>query len=152
MRPVHHVMISGGVSTLFAIWVESVWAIGACFLSGIFIDLDHHFDYMISRKELPLSYKKLLDFLEKDHSTKLYLFLHSHELLLLFWMAIFYFSLGEVWIGVAVGFTTHILCDEIANPFRPLAYFLTYRIKHQFNRKMLFKESFFDNVPSAKTH
>ena len=146
MRPTHHVLISGGVTLVFALWVKSTWALAACFLSGIFIDLDHHFDYYLARKKIPLNFKKLVDFCHDDHESKLHLFLHSYELLLLFWLSIIYFSLGAVWVGVAVGFTVHILCDEIANPLGPLSYFLTYRIKHNFNRKMLLKKGYYDQI------
>ena len=143
MRPVYHVIVSGGVSAIFALWVKSKMAILACFLGGIFIDLDHHLDYFLVRKELPLSYKKLVNFCEKDQGA-LHLYLHSYELLILMWICIYCFSPADIWVGIAVGFTTHIFCDELANPFRPMAYFLTYRIKHKFNRKMLFKEEHFN--------
>ena len=140
MKPTHHVIISGGVSIAFAFWVKSWTAVCACFLSGIFIDLDHHLDYFLERKELPLSYKKLVDFLENDHRSRLYLVLHSYELIALLWASIFYFQLNAVWLGAAIGFTTHIFCDEIVNPLRPLSYFLTYRVKHNFCREMFFKK------------
>ncbi len=146
MKPTHHVIISGGVSAALAIWVKSPPAIMACFLSGIFIDLDHHLDYWLERKELPLSYKKLCDFCHSDYESKLRLVLHSYELLILLWVSIYYFSLSTVWVGVALGFTTHIICDEIANPVRPLAYFLTYRIKHNFNRRKLLKKECFYTI------
>jgi len=146
LRPTNHILISGGVTLVFSLWVKSTWALGACFLSGIFIDLDHHFDYLLEKKEIPLSYKKLVDFCKYDHQSKLYLFLHSYELLLLLWLSITYFSLGAVWLGIAIGFTTHIICDEIVNPGRPLSYFLIYRIKHNFNRKMFFKKGYYDGI------
>jgi len=120
MRPTHHVMISGGVTLVFALWMKSTGALAACFLSGIFIDLDHHFDYLLEKKEIPFSYKKLLDFCHNDKNSKLRVFLHSYELLILLWVSIYYFSLGPIWLGVAVGLTTHILCDEFANPLKPL--------------------------------
>ena len=146
MRPTYHVMISGGVTLVFSFWVKSTGALAACFLSGILIDLDHHLDYYLARKELPLNFKKLFDFCHDDQQAKLHLFFHSYELLFLLWFSIYYFSLGAVWLGVAVGFTTHIICDEIANPLRPLSYFLTFRIKHNFSRKMLFKKGYYDGI------
>jgi len=146
MRPTYHVMISGGVTLVFALWVKSTGALVACFLSGIFIDLDHHLDYYLAQKELPLNFKKLVDFCRDDQQSKLHLFLHSYELLFLLWFSIYYFSLETVWLGIAVGFTMHIICDEIANPMRPLSYFLTYRIKHNFSRKMLFKKGYYDEI------
>jgi len=149
MKPTHHVMLSTGVSAVFASWVHSWEAILACFLSGIFIDLDHHFDYLIIKKELPISYKKLLDFLTTEHDKKLYLFLHSYELIILLWFSIFVFHLSTVWLGVAVGVSTHIFCDELANPFKPMAYFFVSRMKVGFNRRAMFKEEYFKNDPKS---
>jgi len=146
MKPTHHVIISGGVTLIFALWVKSTGALAACFLSGIFIDLDHHLDYYLARKELPLSYRKLVDFLKSERQSKLYLFLHAYELLFLLWFCIFTFSLGTIWVGMAVGFTTHIICDEIFNPLKPLSYFIIYRIKHNFSRKALYKRRYFDRI------
>lgn len=140
MRPTNHVILSGSVTAVFAIWVKSWGALGACFLSGIFIDLDHHLDYYLAKKELPLSYKKLVDFCRNDHQSKLYLFFHSYEMLFMLWGSIFMFHLNETWIGVAIGFTIHILCDEIFNPIKPMAYFLTYRLKNKFHRKCFIKK------------
>ena len=147
MKPINHVIISGGVTAAFAYWVQSLPGVIACFLSGIFIDLDHHLDYLIVRKKIPFSYNKLVDYLKNDHKAPIYLFFHSYELLALLWLGIFYLNLDVVWLGIAVGCTTHILCDEFANPLRPLAYFLTYRIWHKFNRKMFFKKGHPDAGP-----
>jgi hypothetical protein len=144
MKPIYHVIISGGVSAIFAVWVRSWSAVLACFLSGIFIDLDHHLDYYLVKREIPLSYKKLVNFLRNDHDSKIHLFLHSYEFIVLLWLSIFFFDLSVVWTGVALGFTMHILCDEFANPLRPLAYFLTYRIKNRFERKRFFKKGYRD--------
>ena len=142
MRPTNHAIISGGVSAIFAIWAGSWGAVFACFLSGIFIDLDHHWDYYLAKKKIPFSYKKLVDFLRNDHESKIHLFLHSYESLILFWISIPLFDLNIVWVGVAIGFTTHVLCDEVANPMTPLSYFLIYRIKNRFDRKFLFKKEY----------
>lgn len=141
MRPTYHVMISGGVSAVLAFWIQSWGAVWACFLSGIFIDLDHHWDYWLIKKELPLSYKKLVDFSRNHQERKMYLFFHSYELIFLLWVSIYYFDLNLIWLGVAVGVTTHILCDEFTNPMKPLAYFLIYRMRNRFQRKLLVKKS-----------
>ena len=139
MRPTHHVLISGGVTFIFSFWVKSTGALLACFLSGIFIDLDHHVDYFLARKEITFNYRKFVDYFKNDRRSKLYLFLHSYEGLCILWFCIFYFSMGNIWIGIAIGFTTHMICDEIFNPIHPLSYFMTYRVKHKFNRKAFYK-------------
>ena len=139
----HHVIISTVLTTMFTIWFKS-WSGGlACFLSGIFIDLDHNLDYLIWKRKLPISYRKLIDFLKDDHDAKLYLFLHSYELLAALWFCIFYLDLNELWLGMAVGLTVHMACDEYYNPLRPLAYFLTYRFSRGFNRRKLFKKGYY---------
>lgn len=140
MRPISHVLISGGVTAIFSLWARSWTAALACFLSGILIDLDHHLDYFLARKKLPFNYKKVVHFLMNENYPKVKVFLHSYELIALWWVAIFVFGLNYVWKGVAIGFTTHILCDVFANPLKPSSYFLTYRILNRFERERLFKK------------
>ncbi|MBN1870295.1 MAG: hypothetical protein JW847_06970 [Candidatus Omnitrophica bacterium] len=144
MRPINHVLISAGVTAIFSVWVRSWTAIGACFLSGIFIDLDHHLDYYLAKKKIPFNYKKLDHFCKKEREAKIYLFLHSYEFLALLWVTIFLFKLNVIWIGIAVGCTTHVLCDEVANPLRPLSYFFTYRFLIGFKREYFFKKGYRD--------
>jgi hypothetical protein len=142
MRPISHVIVSSGVTAILSVWVKSWDALAVCFLSGIFIDLDHHVDYFLARKEIPFSYRKLVDFCWNDHSAKIFLFLHSYELLITLWISIFVFDLNRIWVSAAIGMTIHILCDEIANPLRPLAYFFSYRAKNRFDRKYFFKKGY----------
>jgi hypothetical protein len=142
VKPIKHVIISSGVSAVFAIWARSWGAVVACFLSGIFIDLDHHLDYFIAKREIPFSYKKLVAFLKSDGYLKIYLVLHSYEVLFLIWACIFLFDLNVVWVGIAVGATAHVFCDEFANPLKPLCYFLTYRAINRFEPKSFFKKGY----------
>lgn len=135
-------MISGGVTAFFAIWIRSWGGIIACFLSGIFIDFDHHLDYWLLNKELPINYKKLVDFFENQRMSHVMIFFHSYEVLSLMWVCVFLFDLNVIWLGIAVGCTTHVLCDEIFNPIKPMAYFLTYRIVNRFQRNHFFKKKF----------
>jgi len=146
MKPVHHILISGGVTAVLSIWIKSSGALLACFLSGIFIDLDHHLDYFIAKKRIPLSYNKLSEFCHNEHGAKLYLIFHSYELLAVIWICIYGWSLGNIWVGVAVGMTTHLFCDEFANPIKPMAYFFTFRLKKNFTRELLLKKEFFDGT------
>jgi hypothetical protein len=45
-----------------------------------------------------------------------------------------------MFIGIALGMTTHVLLDEIFNPLRPFAYFTTVRWAHGFRQEKLFKK------------
>lgn len=146
MRPVYHVIVSIGLSGLMVYWFRS-WAAGvSCLLSGILIDLDHHLDYFFIRKKFPLRYRQLLDYCEKDPCGRLYLIFHSYELLLLFWMSIYYFRLNEIWIAAALSASVHLLCDQMSNPFKLLAYFFIYRFKHGFERKEILNDDHSDGV------
>lgn len=140
MSPTSHAVISAGTSAVFWYATGSVPGAIVCFLSGIFIDLDHHLDYWLNKKELPLDYKKLLYFSEVEKEGKPYLFLHSYELLALLWIAVFYYGLGPVWSGLVLGLSVHMIADQICNPVRPLAYFFIYRLKHGFHRGKLLTE------------
>lgn len=139
MSPVNHVIISGGVTAVLSLWVRSWGALWACFLSGILIDVDHYLDYFIHRKAIP-GYRKLVDFLRHDHRSRIFLFLHSYEILALIWLSVFLFDLSPVWLGIAIGSTVHVFCDEIVNPIKPMAYFLSYRFKNKFDRKCFLKK------------
>ena len=146
MKPVYHGLISGAFSIVLLVWFNSWHMALTCFLGGIFIDLDHHIDYFLAKKEIPLSYTKLFNFGAYDKHAKLYLFFHTYEALIFFWLAIYYFHLNDLWLGLAVGLTTHMICDQFANPLRPLGYFLIYRLKHGFERKYILKEDYYAQI------
>jgi hypothetical protein len=146
MRPSQHVAISGIITIgFFAVtksWVGSL----ACFLSGIFIDLDHVLDFWIAKKKFLFSYEELYAYFAQERQGKLYLLLHSYELLALFWLAIYFLHLDVLWLGVAWGLTTHMIADQITNPLRAFGYFLVYRIKHGFAKESLFRREFYQQL------
>ena len=148
MKPSHHVVISAAVTSLFALWVRSWPALAACFLSGILIDIDHHLDYWFNEKKFPFRYRDLVEFcsIENKNRGKLYLIFHSYELLFLFWWAVLYLQLGVIWLGMAIGLTVHMLFDQLFNPLKRFAYFLTYRILVGFKRENLFDPSRYQKV------
>ena len=45
-------------------------------------------------------------------------------------------------VAAVIGFTQHLLFDQITNPVKPLAYFLTYRAKHSFSTQCLLKDEY----------
>ncbi len=70
---------------------------------------------------------------------KMYLILHSYELIALLWIAIFVFSLPKIWTAAAIGMTQHLLLDSFTNPLTSLAYFMTFRIYKGFRLKSIIK-------------
>lgn len=146
MSPKGHAVISAGLGGFLGAWLNS-WEAGlACFLSGIFIDLDHHLDYFLANKKIPLTYKELYDFGCFTTTAPLCLFLHGYEWLIILWVLVYYGLLGSLGLGVALGTTAHLLCDQFTNPIRPLGYFLLYRIKHQFKRKDILRDEYFQKI------
>jgi len=142
MKPTTHAFVSLGTSALFWLSVKSPLATVVCFLSGVFIDIDHHLDYFIAKRRIPWRYKDLVDYFEDINSGKLYLVLHSYELLFLLWMGIYFLMLNDIWLGLAVGATVHLACDALVNSFRPMTYFMFFRIKNRFDRKRLFTQEY----------
>jgi hypothetical protein len=138
MKPRHHAIISGGLAAGLFWWLHSWGAALACFVSGIFIDVDHHLDYFLNRKKVPLDYQELHDYCINDRAGKIYIIFHSYELMVIFGFGIYHFQLNAVWLGAVLGVTIHIICDQLANPLKPTAYFWIYRQYFGFQRKHLF--------------
>lgn len=140
MKPAQHVVISGGIGLVLAWWIQSAAAGLVCFLSGVFIDIDHYLDFYLAKKKFPRRYKELTDFCDRDNEDrgKLRLIFHSYEFLVVLWLAVSYWHLNELWLGLAVGLSQHLVCDQMTNPFRPLAYFWVYRLKYGFQKEYIF--------------
>lgn len=140
-----HIKFSLAISILLLLWWKSLFYSTISFLAGILIDLDHLLDYYVHKGlDKPLNLNWIKDFYitcTDIKFDKLYLVLHSFELLTLFWLVIYKFSLGKFWIAIAIGFTQHMLLDKIGNPVHPLMYFLLFRIYNKFNKLALLRPS-----------
>ena len=146
MKPVTHSVISAATSGVFYYYTHSWVGAAACFLSGIFIDIDHILDFIINKKRLPRDYADLWSFCAEEKDGKLYLFLHSYELFIIFWILFFYYPWNDLWAGILIGMTVHVLSDQAANPLRPGMYCLAYRVKHNFSKKWLFNDEFYKTL------
>ncbi len=71
---------------------------------------------------------------------RIYILFHSYELIALLWIAIYAFSLSDIWKAVAIGFTQHLIFDQLTNPFNTFGYFLTYRAIKGFKKNYLIQE------------
>jgi hypothetical protein len=146
MSPVKHTFISTIVSAVFHYFTRSLPATVVCFLSGIFIDVDHILDYYIHRTHVTLNYEKLVDFCGREKAGRLYLFFHSYEIWFTFALVIMIYPVDLVWIALWIGVAAHMLADQLSNGLRPYAYFLTYRMKHGFDKKYLFTEEEYNTM------
>ncbi len=143
MKPTYHIIASAGISLGIQATTHSWPATLGCFFSGVLIDVDHYVEYCLFRKTFPFRYQDLLDFLWDTRETKQYLIFHAYEYLFLFWSLIYLLHLGLVWIGIAIGLTTHLLFDQWTNPIKPLYYFLIFRMNNQFQKERILTEQYF---------
>ena len=145
MKTSHHIIASTGISLGFQAAAHSWPATLGCFLSGILIDTDHYLEYYLIRKRFPFRFKDLVDFCFDASVPKLYLIFHAYEWLFILWFSIYFFDLGIIWTGIAIGLTTHLLLDQCFNPIKPPCYFLTFRIKNDFEKTKILSESYFQH-------
>ncbi len=135
-----HVIASIIFSTLFFVVFKS-WTIATVsFFSGVLIDIDHVFDYFLEfRKRFEVK-----EFFDVHHNRKILFFMaifHSWELLALLSICAFLMSWNPWIVGTIIGFTQHIIFDQIFNKnFNRLIYFFFWRMKNGFNMKRMFAD------------
>jgi membrane-bound metal-dependent hydrolase YbcI (DUF457 family) len=122
-----------GVYTLY----RSTAMAAASFIAGVFVDVDHVFDYLREYRFRP----DLKFFFRSFHETlyrHVVLFLHAWELLLLL-------AAGAVWsrgnwvvVGVLIGLGQHLIADQFTNPVCRWGYFLSFRVWHKFRTMRIF--------------
>src|SRR5271170_1301776 len=133
MRTVHHIITSAGVSLATYTRYRSKGAAIASFLAGWLIDLDHIVDY-VRAHGWKVSWFHFNEAAHEKYSGKLYLPLHSYELLALFFLLFRGAHRQPYRVGISLSILTHLLLDQRCNPSRsPLTYFLSHRIRKRFD-------------------
>lgn len=133
MRTVGHIITSAGVGCASYLVYRSRKAAVASFLAGFLIDLDHIFDYVRAHGWKP-NWDKFSEASHEKYSGKLYLPLHSYELLALFFFLFKGPARQPYRVGITVSILTHLLLDQRCNPSRKAGtYFLAHRIRKRFN-------------------
>ncbi len=132
MRTSGHIVVSAAIGVMvYAAYSELAPAI-ASFLVGTLIDLDHVIDYLYAHGK-KWDWKKVNGAHHERFSGKLYVPLHSYELLIIFFLLTLDSSLTPWRVGVSLSLLAHFLCDQFFNPNRKFStYFLINRIIHKF--------------------
>ncbi len=146
MRIKGHIVSSGVISFMVYLISRSPVNGIVSFLAGVFIDLDHIVDYYLNYG-VNYKLKEVYVTLCESRLDKFYVFLHSFELLVIFWILIFLIPLNNIFCAIAIGFTQHVFLDQIHNPIKPRAYFLAYRIANKFSREAIIDMSRVKNSP-----
>jgi hypothetical protein len=139
MRTVGHIITSAGIASLSYWRYRSRPAALASFLAGWLIDLDHLVDYVRAHGWKP-NWARFNEAAHEHYSGKLYLPLHSYELLALFYILFRGPTRQPYRVGVTVSILTHLLLDQKCHPGRKAStYFLTHRIRKRFDAQQILK-------------
>ena len=143
MKLKSHFLVSIIFSTLLFVIFKS-WKISvSSFLGGVLIDCDHIFDYFWEFRNR-FSVKKFFDVYYNGKMLFSMIVFHSWELLVLLSICAFSMRWNPWIIGATIGFTQHIVLDQIFNKpsrcYKPNGwiYFFFYRLKNDFNMKKMF--------------
>ena len=145
MRPPLHVIASFSLGCVLWFFTKSIYAGGLLCLTGIFVDLDHVLEYAMHHGWYKFSIKNLFEACRQTEARqgelkfdKLYLVFHSIEITLLLWALAIY--TGNIYmLAIALGHTSHMILDAIANPFYFHSYFIISRIMKKFDIEKFFK-------------
>jgi len=135
MRLHHHTAISLTISGLLYIIFRS-WGLAASSLvAGIFIDLDHFFDYLYAHGR-PFRIKDFFRVCNNCQFNRIFLFLHGWEWVALLGMAAWLTNWNPWVTGTLIGFGQHIVLDSFYNAsgFRSYSLFWRWREDFVFDR------------------
>ena len=137
MRTFGHIVTSAGLGLANYAAYRSKPAAFASFLAGWMIDLDHVVDYVKAHGWKP-NWHRFNEACHEKYSGKLYLPLHSFELLALFFLLFKGPRRQPYRMGITLSILTHLLLDQRCNPSRkPLTYFLADRIRKRFDAERI---------------
>ena len=150
MRTSGHIAVSAVIGMfVYGAYGELGPAIGS-FLAGTLIDLDHIIDYIYAHGK-KWDWKKINAAHHEKVSGKLYVPLHSYELLLLYFFLTLDPSLTPWRVGVTLSLLAHFLCDQFFNPNRKFStYFLIHRIIHKFEVTKVLKSNKHEEVLTSE--
>ena len=140
MRTSGHIVVSAAIGLITYVSYGEVGPAVASFLVGTLIDLDHVIDYIYAHGK-KWDWKKVNAAHHEKVSGKLYVPLHSYELILIYFLLTLDPSLTPWRVGITISLIAHFLCDQFFNPNRKFStYFLINRIINKFEAKKVLKE------------
>jgi len=133
---VHYFLAALALGAVFFLTKSPLWA-ALAFLINIFLDADHLFDYWLANG-FNLNFKEFVrQTLSSDHyckkSGKVFVPLHSWELLLLLLAVAWVLNLPQLATAFAFGFLPHLLWDQTTYAKRPLMYSFIFRALKNFD-------------------
>ena len=138
MQARYHVAASAVASAATFAASDSAIMAAAAFLSGVFIDADHMIDYIFMNRP-PYSFRRMTDIYYNNRLTRVFLLLHSWELLALLALAAVATGWQPFLTGLLIGMGHHLLLDQLFNDPHPLGYCLSYRLYNRLSYSRCFR-------------
>jgi|TARA_B100000315_G_scaffold260500_1_gene322418 hypothetical protein len=142
MKTSVHVYSSGFLGMLLYGKTHSMEISVAAFLSGIFIDIDHLFDFWFFAEE-EISLRNFFSWCDSGKWEKISTIFHSYELYVLALVAAYLYPHGML-IGTLIGVGVHLVLDQVWNchirknlRLSVYFYFLIYRVRVGFHKSRL---------------
>lgn len=133
----HHTAASVAISgALYA--VSKSWELAlTSLLSGIFIDLDHLYDYL-REYGWPIDVPELFRVCHAKQFQYAVLLLHGWEWVALWSVLAAVCNWHPLQLGLLIGWGHHLLFDQFANGVSPWGYFFLWRLKNRFVFELTF--------------
>jgi len=132
MKISHHLYAGAAAGTLIYIVSDQNLPLTVSFIAAnSMIDLDHFVDFWHDHRKL-FNIKGLVRASYSGNYRHFIVPLHSYEILILF---VILYTLGLrslIFVGIALGFTLHLLMDQAQAEFNSKTLFLLYRVKNKF--------------------
>mgnify|MGYP005629655007 FL=1 len=138
MKLKQHITISLFFSA-FLYTISKSWIIfSSSLISGVLIDIDHILDYFMAYG-INIRIKQFFEVCHNLKIPRVRLIFHSWELLFLLSICAFVMRCNPWIIGTIVGFTQHIVLDQVFNKPHKLTYFFFWRLKKDFSLQRCFR-------------
>ena len=105
------------------------------------MDLDHVIDY-VRCSGWKFDIKHFFHVMYGAHYERLTILFHAWEYSIIIVCMIIVTGGNLFVLAVGIGFMQHLIFDQCINPIKPLAYFITYRLKHKFSKECVLGDDF----------
>jgi small-conductance mechanosensitive channel len=135
MMPKWHILVSAILAVIIFMITRSFVDAFACFIAGTVIDIDHVFDYYLYSGRLSFDVSEISGFYHSYR--KVFVLLHSYELLVFGVVVASVFDAYGLFFSAAVGFVGHMLLDSMSYEMKWISYFFVYRALNGFRLERL---------------
>jgi membrane-bound metal-dependent hydrolase YbcI (DUF457 family) len=141
LKTEYHAVISLSAGAALYVYTSSALIALYSVIAGIFWDIDHIPDFLLQNRIKGRSPVELVHRFREARLPRLYLILHSYEMVLCLFLIGKLSGWGERLLGLAAGAFLHMVLDQFSNSFKyglkPYFYFFTARAVKGFSKELL---------------